>query len=53
MLGKVGLANPLGSNVLKSPAMLPFLHLLLPEITGSGSGAAGVASWWCVGNRKS
>jgi len=47
MLGKVALANPLGSGFLESAALLPFLpglakhflaqELLLPE----------VATWWC------
>lgn len=47
MLGKVGIANPLGSGILESAGLLPFLpglarhfldqELILPE----------VATWWC------
>jgi uncharacterized circularly permuted ATP-grasp superfamily protein/uncharacterized alpha-E superfamily protein len=47
MLGKVGLANPLGSSVLESPAMLPFLHLLCRKLLDQDLVLPEVASWWC------
>jgi uncharacterized circularly permuted ATP-grasp superfamily protein/uncharacterized alpha-E superfamily protein len=47
ILGKVGMANPLGSSVLESPALLPFLHNLARHFLGEDLKLPDVASWWC------
>ena len=47
MLGRVGMANPLGSSVLESPAILPFLHNLARHFLEEDLILPDVASWWC------
>lgn len=46
-LGRVGMANPLGSSVLESPALLPFLQTLARHYLDEDLRLPSVASWWC------
>lgn len=46
-LGRVGMANPLGSGVLESPGLLPFLPALARAWLGEDLVLPAVATWWC------
>ncbi|MCC5828031.1 MAG: circularly permuted type 2 ATP-grasp protein [Phycisphaeraceae bacterium] len=46
-LGRVAVANALGSGVLDTPALLPFLPGLCRELLGEDIRMNGVATWWC------
>jgi uncharacterized circularly permuted ATP-grasp superfamily protein len=45
--GGVGIANPLGSGVLESPALMPFLPRLSRHLLGEDLRLPSVPSWWC------
>lgn len=45
--GQVGIANPLGSGLLESPALLPFLPRLARQLLGEDLRLASVTTWWC------
>lgn len=45
--GRVGVANPLGSGLLDSPALLPFLPVLSRHLLGEDLRLPSVQSWWC------
>lgn len=46
-LGRVGMANSLGSGVLECPALLPFLPALARAWLGEELLLPNVATWWC------
>ena len=46
-LGRIGMANPLGSGVLECPALLPFLPALARAWLGEDLLVPNVATWWC------
>jgi len=46
-LGRVGMANPLGSGVLECPGINPFLPALARAWLGEELLLPAVASWWC------
>ncbi|MDY0005355.1 MAG: circularly permuted type 2 ATP-grasp protein [Spongiibacteraceae bacterium] len=46
-LGKVGMANPIGSGILECPALLPFLPGLAKALLGEELLLPNVATWWC------
>ncbi len=45
--GRVGIANPLGSGLLDTPALLPFLPALSRHLLGEDLRLPSVPSWWC------
>lgn len=47
MLGKVGMANPLGAGVMESPGLLPFLPELSRFYLAEDLILPNVATWWC------
>jgi uncharacterized circularly permuted ATP-grasp superfamily protein/uncharacterized alpha-E superfamily protein len=50
--GNVVVANALGSGVVESPAMLPFLPRLARVLLGEELGLTAVATWWCGQERE-
>ncbi len=46
-LGRVGMANPIGSGVLECAGLLPFLPALARAWLGEELKLPNVASWWC------
>lgn len=46
-LGRVGMANPIGSGVLECPGLLPFLPALARTWLGEELLLPSAASWWC------
>lgn len=46
-LGNIGMANPIGSSFLESPALLPFLQGLCRHFLNEDLKLPNVASWWC------
>jgi uncharacterized circularly permuted ATP-grasp superfamily protein/uncharacterized alpha-E superfamily protein len=46
-LGRIGMANPLGSGVLESAGLLPFLPALARAWLGEDLLLPNVATWWC------
>ncbi len=50
--GTVSVVNPLGSSVLESPALLPYLPRLSREVLGEDLALASAPTWWC-GERRS
>ncbi len=46
-LGRIGMANTLGSGVLECPALLPFLPALARAWLGEDLLVPNVATWWC------
>ena len=46
-LGRIGMANTLGSGVLECPALLPFLPALARAWLGEDLLLPNVATWWC------
>lgn len=51
-LGRIGMANPLGSGVLECPALLPFLPALAKAWLGEDLLLPNVATWWCGQERE-
>ena len=49
--GNVAIANPLGSNVLENPGIIPFLPKVARYFLGQDLRLPSVASWWC-GQKK-
>ena len=45
--GRVAVANALGSGVLETPAMLPFLPGLCRHLLGEDLALPSVPTWWC------
>ena len=45
--GNVAVANALGSSVLESPALLPFLPALCRHMLGEELALPSVPTWWC------
>jgi uncharacterized circularly permuted ATP-grasp superfamily protein/uncharacterized alpha-E superfamily protein len=45
--GKVAIANPLGSGLLESPALMAFLPALGRHFLGEDLRLPSVSSWWC------
>lgn len=45
--GNVAIANPLGTGVVETPAMLAFLPALCQELLGEELQLPSVATWWC------
>ena len=50
-LGNVIIANPLGSSILESPALLPFLPNISRQWLGEDILLPSAATWWC-GQKK-
>jgi uncharacterized circularly permuted ATP-grasp superfamily protein/uncharacterized alpha-E superfamily protein len=50
--GQVGIANPLGSGLLESPALLPFLPRLARQLLGEDLRLPSVPTWWCGDARE-
>lgn len=46
-LGRIGMANTLGSGVLECPGLLPFLPALARAWLGEDLLVPNVATWWC------
>lgn len=51
-LGKVGMANAIGSGVLENPALMPFLPGLSRALLGEDLLLPCVATWWCGQERE-
>ncbi len=47
--GNVLIANALGSGLVESPALLPFLPALCRELLGEDLKLPSIATWWCGG----
>ena len=45
--GRIGIANPLGSGLLETPALLPFLPRLARHLLGEDLRLPSVPTWWC------
>ena len=45
--GNVAIVNPLGSNVLENPGLLPFLPAIAKYFLGQPLRLPTVATWWC------
>jgi uncharacterized circularly permuted ATP-grasp superfamily protein/uncharacterized alpha-E superfamily protein len=45
--GNVAVANPLGSGLVETPALMPFLPKLCRELLGEPLMLSSVPSWWC------
>ncbi len=45
--GKVAVANPLGSGLIETPALMPFLPGLCQHLLGEPLRMPSVACWWC------
>jgi len=45
--GRVTIANALGSGILETPAMLPFLPGLCRQLLGEALALPSVPTWWC------
>jgi uncharacterized circularly permuted ATP-grasp superfamily protein/uncharacterized alpha-E superfamily protein len=50
--GTVAIANPLGSGVVETPAMLAFLPKLCRDLLGEELRLPSVATWWCGQERE-
>ncbi|MGB3623347.1 circularly permuted type 2 ATP-grasp protein [Ketobacter sp. MCCC 1A13808] len=50
-LGNVIIANPLGSSILESPALMPFLPSIAKQWLGEEILLPSAATWWC-GQKK-
>lgn len=50
--GNVVVANSLGSGLLESGAMAPFLPILSRRLLGEDLKMPSVATWWCGGNKE-
>lgn len=46
-MGNVRLANPLGSSILESPGLMPFLANICKRLLGEPLLIPNIASWWC------
>ncbi|MES2647136.1 MAG: circularly permuted type 2 ATP-grasp protein [Bacteroidota bacterium] len=45
--GNVSLANPLGSGILESPGLMPFMNSASKYLLGEDLIIPNIASWWC------
>ena len=45
--GNVAIANPLGSGLIETPALMPFLPSLCQHLLGEPLRLPSVACWWC------
>lgn len=45
--GRVALANPIGTGVVESPALFPFMPRLCQELLGEAQLAVSAETWWC------
>jgi uncharacterized circularly permuted ATP-grasp superfamily protein/uncharacterized alpha-E superfamily protein len=45
--GNVALANPLGSGILESPGLMPFLQNISRHFLGEDLIIPNIATWWC------
>lgn len=45
--GNVSLANPLGSGILESPGLMPFLNAASKYLLGQELLMPNIATWWC------
>jgi len=45
--GNVAVANPLGSGLIETPALMPFLPALCRHLLGEELKMPSVAAWWC------
>ena len=46
-LGNVAIANSLGSSIIESPSLIPFLPRIAREWLGEGLLLPSAATWWC------
>jgi len=45
--GNVAVANPLGSGLVETPALMPFLPFLCRQLLGEELKLPSLAAWWC------
>jgi len=45
--GNVSIANPVGSSILESPGLMPFLQNISRRLLGQDLIIPNIASWWC------
>jgi uncharacterized circularly permuted ATP-grasp superfamily protein/uncharacterized alpha-E superfamily protein len=45
--GNVSIANPLGTGLVQSPALLPYLPAICRELLGEELAMPSVRTWWC------
>lgn len=45
--GNVAIANPLGTGLLQTPALLPYLPAMCRDLLGEELAMPSVRSWWC------
>jgi uncharacterized circularly permuted ATP-grasp superfamily protein/uncharacterized alpha-E superfamily protein len=45
--GRIGIANPLGSGLLETPALMSFLPRLARQLLGEDLRLPSVPTWWC------
>jgi uncharacterized circularly permuted ATP-grasp superfamily protein len=45
--GNVAIANSLGTGLVETPALMPFLHELCRQLLGEDLRLPSVATWWC------
>ena len=45
--GNVSIANPIGSSILESPGLMPFLQNISRRMLGADLIIPNIASWWC------
>jgi uncharacterized circularly permuted ATP-grasp superfamily protein/uncharacterized alpha-E superfamily protein len=45
--GNVSIANPIGSSILESPGLMPFLQNISRRLLGVDLIIPNIASWWC------
>ncbi len=50
--GNVAIANALGSSLVESPALMPFLPALAQALLGEPLALPSVATWWCGGKTE-
>lgn len=50
--GNVAIANPLGSGIVETPAMLAFLPALCRQLLGEELRLPSVGTWWCGQERE-
>jgi len=50
--GQVAVANPLGSGLVETPALLAFLPVLCKHLLGEELKLPSVATWWCGQKRE-
>jgi uncharacterized circularly permuted ATP-grasp superfamily protein/uncharacterized alpha-E superfamily protein len=45
--GNVSIANPIGSSILESPGLMPFLQNISRRLLGADLIIPNIATWWC------